>query len=94
MSNTISYIQKLGKALMTPVAVLPAAALMLRLGADDILGWTWMFQAGDAIFANLAFPIFLIVLWLCIPTIVSMPKTSVNENCCFSLKKNKVGLSK
>lgn len=54
MSNIISYIQKLGKALMTPVAVLPAAALMLRLGADDILGWKWMFQAGDAIFTNLA----------------------------------------
>ena len=54
MSNVTSYVQKLGKALMTPVAVLPAAALMLRLGAPDVLNWTWMFQAGDAIFANLA----------------------------------------
>lgn len=54
MSNVMSYVQKLGKALMTPVAVLPAAALMLRLGAPDILDWAWMFQAGDAIFANLA----------------------------------------
>ncbi|WP_378952660.1 N-acetylglucosamine-specific PTS transporter subunit IIBC [Pelosinus sp. sgz500959] len=54
MSNSMSYVQKLGKALMTPVAVLPAAALMLRLGAPDILAWKWMFEAGDAIFANLA----------------------------------------
>lgn len=52
--NIMSYVQKLGKALMTPVAVLPAAALMLRLGAPDILNWPWMFQAGDAIFGNLA----------------------------------------
>lgn len=54
MSNVMSYVQKLGKALMTPVAVLPAAALMLRLGAPDVLNLTWMFQAGDAIFGNLA----------------------------------------
>ena len=54
MSNIMSYLQKLGKALMTPVAVLPAAALMLRLGAPDVFNWAWMFQAGDAIFANLA----------------------------------------
>jgi len=54
MSNGMGYVQKLGKALMTPVAVLPAAALMLRLGAPDVLNLTWMFQAGDAIFGNLA----------------------------------------
>lgn len=53
-TNVMGYVQKLGKALMTPVAVLPAAALMLRLGAPDVLNLTWMFQAGDAIFANLA----------------------------------------
>lgn len=52
--KAMGYIQKLGKALMTPVAVLPAAALLLRLGAPDILNWPWMFQAGDAIFGNLA----------------------------------------
>ena len=54
MSNVMGYVQKLGKALMTPVAVLPAAALMLRIGAPDVLNLTWMFQAGDAIFGNLA----------------------------------------
>ncbi|MEI6285814.1 MAG: N-acetylglucosamine-specific PTS transporter subunit IIBC [Bacillota bacterium] len=46
--------QKLGKALMTPVATLPAAALMLRLGQPDVLNWPWMATAGGAIFDNLA----------------------------------------
>lgn len=50
----LSKLQRLGKALMTPVAVLPAAALLLRLGAPDILNIKWMFAAGDAIFGNLA----------------------------------------
>lgn len=55
MSNKfLTNLQKLGKALMTPVAVLPAAALLLRLGADDVLGLKWMFAAGDAVFGNLA----------------------------------------
>jgi len=54
MSNVMGYVQKLGKALMTPIAVLPAAGLMLRLGAPDVFDLTWMFQAGDAIFGNLA----------------------------------------
>ena len=47
-------LQRLGKALMTPVAVLPAAALLLRLGADDVFKLKWMSAAGDAIFGNLA----------------------------------------
>ncbi|TDT61320.1 N-acetylglucosamine-specific PTS transporter subunit IIBC [Fonticella tunisiensis] len=50
----LSQLQRLGKALMTPVAVLPAAALLLRLGADDVFNIKWMFAAGDAIFGNLA----------------------------------------
>lgn len=55
MSNKfLTNLQKLGKVLMTPVAVLPAAALLLRLGADDVLGLKWMFAAGDAVFGNLA----------------------------------------
>ena len=37
MSNFFGGIQKLGRALMLPVAVLPAAALLLRLGAGDVL---------------------------------------------------------
>lgn len=52
--NLMQTLQKLGKALMTPVAVLPAAALLLRLGAGDCFNLPWMFAAGDAIFGNLA----------------------------------------
>jgi PTS system N-acetylglucosamine-specific IIC component len=46
-------LQKLGKALMLPVAVLPAAALLLRLGASDVLDIPFIMQAGGAIFDNL-----------------------------------------
>lgn len=53
-NKLLSNVQRLGKALMTPVAVLPAAGILLRLGADDVLGLKWMFAAGDAIFGNLA----------------------------------------
>lgn len=54
MSNAFGKIQKLGKALMLPVAVMPVAALMLRLGAGDVLGIPFIEQAGAAIFNNLA----------------------------------------
>lgn len=53
-NKILTSLQKLGKALMTPVAVLPAAALLLRLGAPDVLNLKWMYAAGDAIFSNLA----------------------------------------
>ena len=33
-------LQSVGKALMLPVAVLPAAAILLRFGANDLLGDT------------------------------------------------------
>ena len=39
---------------MLPIAVLPVAGLLLRLGQPDLLGIAAMAQAGDAIFANLA----------------------------------------
>ncbi len=39
---------------MLPIAVLPAAALLLRLGQPDLLNIPFMAAAGDAIFANLA----------------------------------------
>ncbi|HEX8831674.1 MAG TPA: PTS transporter subunit EIIC, partial [Longimicrobium sp.] len=38
---------------MLPIAVLPAAALLLRLGQDDLLGLPWMAAAGQAVFDNL-----------------------------------------
>lgn len=52
--NFLGKLQRLGKALMTPVAVLPAAGLLMRLGAADVLNLEWMAAAGNAIFDNLA----------------------------------------
>jgi N-acetylglucosamine PTS system EIICBA or EIICB component len=46
-------LQQLGRALMLPIAVLPIAGLLLRLGQPDLLGWAAMAAAGDAIFSNL-----------------------------------------
>jgi N-acetylglucosamine PTS system EIICBA or EIICB component len=48
-----SGFQQLGRALMLPIAVLPIAGLLLRLGQPDLLNWTTMFAAGNAIFTNL-----------------------------------------
>lgn len=53
-NKVLAAAQKLGKALMTPVAVMPAAALLLRLGQPDVFNLPWMASAGDAIFGNLA----------------------------------------
>ncbi|GMA32640.1 PTS transporter subunit EIIC [Litorihabitans aurantiacus] len=59
-----AQLQRLGKSLMLPIAVLPAAGILLRLGQDDLLGsietpvigpfFDAMSAAGDALFANLA----------------------------------------
>ncbi|MGE5484514.1 MAG: PTS transporter subunit EIIC [Ignavibacteriales bacterium] len=51
--NTLGSLQKVGKALMTPVAVLPAAALLLRFGQPDLLNLKPMAEAGGAVFSNL-----------------------------------------
>lgn len=51
-----SLLQRIGKALMTPIAVLPIAALLLRLGFGDIFDGQAaliMKSAGEAVFANL-----------------------------------------
>lgn len=47
-------LQKLGRSLMLPIAVLPVAGLLLRLGQPDLLDIAFIADAGDAIFANLA----------------------------------------
>ncbi|WP_293763631.1 N-acetylglucosamine-specific PTS transporter subunit IIBC [uncultured Aquitalea sp.] len=52
--NRFAGIQQLGRALMLPIAVLPVAGLLLRLGQPDLLDIKVMAQAGDAIFSNLA----------------------------------------
>lgn len=44
---------KLGKALMLPIAVLPVAGLLLRLGQPDLLNIEFISQAGGAVFNNL-----------------------------------------
>jgi hypothetical protein len=52
MKNSFGKVVKVGKALMLPVAVLPIAALLLRLGAGDVFDLPFMYEAGNAIFAN------------------------------------------
>ena len=62
-SQTFLVLQRVGRSLMTPIAVLPAAAILLRLGQADLLGadglgWSRVAEvvgnAGNALFANLA----------------------------------------
>jgi PTS system N-acetylglucosamine-specific IIC component len=53
MKNIVSSLQPIGRALMLPIAVLPAAALLLRLGQPDLLNIAAVAAAGNAIFSNL-----------------------------------------
>ena len=46
-------LQKLGKSLMLPIAVLPVAGLMNRLGAEDLLNLPFIQDAGAALFTYL-----------------------------------------
>ncbi|GGX91615.1 N-acetyl-D-glucosamine phosphotransferase system transporter [Litchfieldella qijiaojingensis] len=52
-SRIMAGLQKLGRSLMLPIAVLPVAGLLLRLGQPDLLDIAFIASAGDAIFANL-----------------------------------------
>jgi PTS system glucose-specific IIC component len=58
-SHAFGVLQKIGKSLMLPVAVLPVAGLLLGLGATDFHGYVptavlaLMKNAGDVIFGNL-----------------------------------------
>ncbi|WP_248323748.1 MULTISPECIES: PTS glucose transporter subunit IIBC [unclassified Caballeronia] len=57
--NAFGVVQKVGKSLMLPVAVLPVAGLLLGLGSTDFHGYipgivlALMKNAGDVIFSNL-----------------------------------------
>ncbi len=51
--SVMSFLQPLGRALMLPIAVLPIAGLLLRLGQPDLLDIAFLSAAGDAMFANL-----------------------------------------
>src|SRR6478672_1814282 len=53
MKQILSSLQRIGGALMLPIAVLPIAGLLLRLGQADLLDFPSMAAAGDAIFNNL-----------------------------------------
>jgi len=53
MKRLLELAQKLGGALMLPIAVLPVAGLLLRLGQPDLLNLAPVAAAGDAIFGNL-----------------------------------------
>ena len=46
-------LQRIGRSLMLPIAVLPAAGLLLRFGQSDLLNIPWLASAGGAIFDNL-----------------------------------------
>ncbi len=52
--RVLGALQSVGRSLMLPIAVLPAAALLLRLGQPDLLNITWIAAAGNAIFSNLS----------------------------------------
>ena len=53
MKGVLASLQKIGGALMLPIAVLPIAGLLLRLGQPDLLDSASMAAAGEAIFNNL-----------------------------------------
>src|ERR1700733_4686072 len=53
MKKLLASLQEVGGALMFPIAVLPIAGLLLRLGQPDLLNFPSMAAAGGAIFDNL-----------------------------------------
>lgn len=50
----MNFIQRIGKSLMFPIATLPAAALLLRLGQEDLFNLPFIAAAGAGIIDNLA----------------------------------------
>ena len=53
MRQWFGGLQQFGRALMLPIAVLPIAGLLLRLGQPDLLDLPAVAAAGQAIFSNL-----------------------------------------
>jgi PTS system N-acetylglucosamine-specific IIC component len=51
--NPFLKVQRLGRALMLPIAVLPVAGILLRLGQADVLNIKMIADAGGTIFDNL-----------------------------------------
>jgi PTS system N-acetylglucosamine-specific IIC component len=54
MKLSLGSLQQLGRALMLPIAVLPVAALMLRLGQPDLLGAPGLAELGGGAFGIVA----------------------------------------
>ncbi|MGN6850006.1 MAG: N-acetylglucosamine-specific PTS transporter subunit IIBC [Sphingomicrobium sp.] len=53
MKLSLQALQPLGRALMLPIAVLPIAGMLLRLGQADLLNLPFVSAAGSAVFDNL-----------------------------------------
>ena len=53
MRSILGWLQPLGGALLLPIAALPIAGLVLRLGQPDLFNLPFIAAAGDAIFSNL-----------------------------------------
>ena len=50
VKGMLQFLQRIGKALMLPIAVLPAAGIVLRLGSADMLDIPLMVAAGGNIY--------------------------------------------
>jgi PTS system N-acetylglucosamine-specific IIC component len=55
MKYKFDDMHKLGRALMLPIALLPVAGILLRIGQPDLLDLKFIANAGNAIFINLPF---------------------------------------
>jgi PTS system N-acetylglucosamine-specific IIC component len=53
MKPSLQSLQPLGRALMLPIAVLPIAGMLLRLGQPDLFNLPFVSAAGSAVFDNL-----------------------------------------
>ncbi|HEY4275876.1 MAG TPA: N-acetylglucosamine-specific PTS transporter subunit IIBC [Rhizomicrobium sp.] len=53
MRSIMNWLQPLGGALLLPIAALPIAGLLLRLGQPDLFNLPFIAAAGDAVFSNL-----------------------------------------
>lgn len=51
--NVMQFLQKLGQSLMMPLAVIPAAGLLMRFGNADVLNIPLLVNAGSAIISNM-----------------------------------------
>jgi PTS system N-acetylglucosamine-specific IIC component len=55
MKYKFDDMHQLGRALMLPIALLPVAGILLRLGQPDLLNISYIANAGNSIFINLPF---------------------------------------